>query len=334
MRETTVDQSQPSQDEGRKSPSRSGIRHLFPFSPLVVLLGLMLTGLFPVATHSSQAFLATLLVYFMWVTLSESWNLVGGYAGLLNLGLVAFFSLGAIVGSLSFSLGISMIPTMLIGGIVGAVFALVLIPTFRLRSDYFAIATLVVPVIIKPLVEYFTGKESFSVPESQIVGNTELYYVGLSMTAVTIFGIYLLMKSRVGIALRSMGDDETAASSLGVNIILYKTIALVLSGFIASVTGVFYLQILGTVNATIFQNLTFSLFPIFMVVIGGMGTFEGPIIGALIFGIVDYYSPTLFANSNADTLVFSIVIMAVAVLLPRGMVPFASSVAQKLAKHT
>ena len=75
-----------------------------------------------------------------------------------------------------------------------------------------------------------------------------LYYVGLFMTAATIFGIYFLMKSRVGIALRSMGDDETAASSLGVNIIFYKTIALVLSGFVASVAGAYYIQILGTVG--------------------------------------------------------------------------------------
>ena len=58
-----------------------------------------------------------------------------------------------------------------------------------------------------------------------------------------------------------------------------------------------------------------------MVVIGGIGTFEGPIIGTLIFGIVEYYSPTLFANSNADTLVFSLVIIVVAVVLPRGIVP-------------
>ena len=118
-----------------------------------------------------------------------------------------------------------------------------------------------------------------------------------------------------------MGDDESAAASLGVNILLYKTVALVFSGFIAGIAGAYYLQFIGSASTTLFENLNYSLFPIFMVIIGGAGTFEGPIIGAVIFGIIDYYSPTLFSNSTADTLVFSIVIMAVAVLLPKGIFP-------------
>ena len=126
------------------------------------MIGILITGVFPVASHVREAFLAEYVIYFVWLTLSESWNLVGGYAGLLNLGLVAFFGIGAIVASLAFVAGFSLIPAMIIAGCVGSIFALVLIPTFRLRTDYFAIATLVIPVIVKPLVEYFTKKESFA----------------------------------------------------------------------------------------------------------------------------------------------------------------------------
>lgn len=303
------------------------------FSPIVILLGILVAGLIPIINGGSyDSILGEFVVYFMWITLAESWNMVGGYARLLNLGLVAFFSLGAIVCGIAFSAGMSVIPAMLIAGISGALLALALIPTFRLRTEYFAIGTLVIAVIIKPLVEYFTNKESFSVPASQVMPRVDFYYLGLGMTAVAIFGTLLIMRSRVGIALRSMGDDESASASLGVNVLLYKTIALVVSGFIAGVAGAFYLQFIGSASTTLFEDLTYSLFPIFMVIIGGSGTFEGPIVGGLIFSVIEYYSPTLFANSTADVLVFSIVIMAVAVLLPQGIVPSITKATERLRK--
>lgn len=291
-------------------------------SPIAILLGIIIAGIVPgLNGGKADLILGEFVVYFMWITLAEGWNMVGGYAGLLNLGFVAFFGVGGIVCSLAFFAGLSIVAGMLIAGVAGALMALALIPTFRLRSEYFAIGTLVIPVIVKPLVEYFTNSESFAVPVSHVLNRVQFYYLGLGMSAVAIFGTFFLMRTRIGIALRAMGDDEVAASSLGVNVLLYKTVALVVSGFIAAVAGAYYLQFIGSVSTTIFQDLTYSLFPIFMVIIGGSGTFEGPLIGALIFSVIDYYSPTIFANSTADTLVFSIIIMAVAVLLPRGIIP-------------
>jgi branched-chain amino acid transport system permease protein len=301
---------------------------------LIVLIGIIIAGIIPALNHGSYIpLLGEFVVYFMWITLAESWNMVGGYAGLLNLGLVAFFALGAVVCALAFQAGLSIIPAMIVAGIAGALLGLALIPTFRLRSDYFAIATLVIPVIAKPLVEFFTNRVSFSVPVSQILPRVDFWYLGLGMTAVSIFGTYFIMKTRVGIALRALGDDETASASLGVSTLFYKTVALVLSGFIAAVAGAFYLQFIGSVSTTLFQDLTFSLYPIFMVIIGGSGTFEGPIVGGLVFSVIEYYSPTLFVNSTADVLVFSVVIMAVAVLLPRGIVPSVRKIVGRIRKR-
>src|SRR5438093_13089857 len=116
-----------------------------------------------------------------------------------------------------------------------------------------------------------------------------LYSSGLALAGITIFGAYVLMQSRVGFALRALGDDELASSSLGINVLLYKSIAVLTSGFIASAAGAYYLQIIGTINTTLFQNLNFSLFPIFMVIIGGIGTFEGPVLEAVVFSLINYY---------------------------------------------
>jgi branched-chain amino acid transport system permease protein len=147
------------------------------------------------------------------------------------------------------------------------------------------------------------------------------YEFGVILTAVTIFGIYFMMKSRIGMALRGVGDDEYASATLGVNILLFKTIALVVSGVISAVAGSYYLSYILAVNSSIFLNLTFSLYPIFMVIIGGIGTFEGPIVGALLFSAITYEVNSYFPSSTIEVLIFSVVIMAVAVLLPKGLVP-------------
>lgn len=291
-------------------------------APILVLIGLLVAAYYPrTLSGFAQLSVGIYVVYFMWIALAESWNLVGGYGGLLNLGLTAFFILGSVVACLAMDSGLSFLDSMLVAGVAGSLFAFLLIPTFRLRSDYFAIGTLVVPIILRPLVEHFTGKSSFNFPVSDVIAPVPLYFLGIAIAFFTIFGIYFLMKSRIGLALRAMGDDEAASSSLGINIILYKTIALVISGFIAAIAGAYFVQIVGSVSTTSFDNLTYSLYPIFMVIIGGAGTFEGPIVGAIVFSLVDYSSTNIFKNSDLEVLFFSVVIMAVAVLIPKGIVP-------------
>ena len=95
---------------------------------------------------------------------------------------------------------------MIVSGLSCVFLAVALIPTFRLRTDYFAIGTLVVPVIVKPLVEYFTNRESFGVPLNLIISTEQFYYLGLAMAGITVFGIFFMMRSRIGIC--SQGDGR------------------------------------------------------------------------------------------------------------------------------
>lgn len=305
-----------------KERSFVGRRVKFSATPLVaVLVVLILFGLYPLSIPSrGQNLLAVYAIYFVWIMLAESWNLVGGYAGLLNLGLVAFFALGGVVEAIALLVGLSFILSILLAGLAGTILGVALVPTFRLRSYYFAMATLVTPLIVKPIVEFLTNRSGFDVPRNAIFDSFTLYYVGLVMTGLAIFIVYLLMQSRIGLALRAIGDGEVASSSIGINVLLYKTVALVVSGFLASVAGAYYLQIIGTVNTNLFENLSFSLFPIFMVIIGGSATFEGPIVGAIVFSFTNYYITTRFPSSTLDTLILSVLIMVVAVLMPKGIV--------------
>lgn len=286
---------------------------------LVFTAGTLLATLVPLAGGYDPRILGAFAIYFVWITLAESWNLVGGFAGLLNLGLVAFFGLGAIVGGAELQVGLPLPGVLLASGMAGAGLAALLIPTFRLRTFYFAMGSFVVPYMVKPLVEAFGGNAAFHVPLGRILAPVQLYYAGLGLVAFSVFGVYFLMKSKVGLALRSLGNDEVASASVGVNVRLYKSTALIASGILASVAGLYYVQITGTADTTIFQNLGFSLLPVFMVIIGGTGTFEGPIVGALVFSALNYYVTSQFPGSTIDTFVLSIAIIAVALFRPRGI---------------
>src|SRR5437667_10751811 len=155
---------------------------------------------FSLSTAGSRV-LSVYAVYFMWISLAESWNLVGGYAGLLNLGLSAFFALGGVVEALALFDGFPFIISLLLAGFAGAILGVALIPTFRLKSFYFAIATLVVPLILKPMVEFLCNRADLTVPQTVILTPIGLYYSGLVLAGITIFGTYFLMQSRVGFVL-------------------------------------------------------------------------------------------------------------------------------------
>lgn len=290
-----------------------------------------MAALYPlVIPRSSINFLDVYSIYFVWIALAESWNLVGGYAGLLNLGLVGFFALGSVVGGLMFRAGAPVLVAIPVAALAGALAALALTPTFRLKTFYFAMATLVVPLIFKPLTEYLTNTTIFVLPLGAISSPINLYYTGLGLVAVTIFGVYFLVRSKVGLALRAVSDDEVGSASIGINVLYYKTIALAASGAVAAAAGAYYLQVLGDVDTTLFLNLNFSLFPIFMVIIGGLATFEGPIFGAIVFSVIDYWLTSALPGSTLDTFILALLIIVVAVFLPKGVIPTVRGVLRKV----
>ncbi len=291
-----------------------------PKSLIVFTAGAILAGLVPLTGGFDSSFLGAFVIYFVWITLATSWNLTGGFGGLFNLGLVAFFGLGAVVGGAGLQSGIPLTAMVPISALSGAILGALLIPTFRLKTFYFAVATFVVPYMVKPLIEVTSGTSVFRVPGAEILGSSQLYYSGLALAVASVFGVYLMMRSKVGFALRTIGSDEVASASVGVNVSAYKAVALVVSGAIAALAGLYYLEIAGTADTTIFQNLSFSLLPLFMVIIGGTGTLEGPIVGALVFSALNYFVTSQLPGSTLDVFILSLAVVAVALFRPRGLV--------------
>ena len=288
------------------------------FGGIIVLVAILM--LLPI-TPIPPFFHITLVLYFVFITLAQSWNLLGGYSGLLNLGHSAFFGLGVVAGGLAITHGVPIYAALVIGGATAAGLGIVVSPTFRLRADYFAIGTLVLPAVVRPALENLTGIHEIIIPTERLLLVTTNYYVGLGMMLASLTILYLLISSRYGVALRSMRDDEDAARALGVNVFRLKLFSMVASGFFAGVAGGFYASYLGFISPSDVFGLNFTLTPLFMTLLGGAGTFVGPIVGAIVFAGLSQLLTSLLPGSNLDLLAFSALIIFIAVAAPRGLVP-------------
>ena len=260
-----------------------------------------------------------------YVILALGLNIVVGFAGLLDLGYVAFFAIGAytwgIVGSTQLTNVLNLAPIdahllsalfwpmIIVAALVAALFGVLLgAPTLRLRGDYLAIVTLgfgeIVPVVFLELDAYTNGTNgivgvhspSFPGVDWSIITPTPYYYLILALIAFTIFVNVRLRDSRLGRAWIAIREDEIAAASSGVNLVTIKLFAFGTGAFFSGIAGAYHAAKLGQVSP---DNFSFgdSVIYLAMVVIGGIGSIPGVIVGALAV-----YSINVFLLAQLDTL--------------------------------
>ncbi len=259
-----------------------------------------------------------------YVILALGLNIVVGFAGLLDLGYVAFFAIGAyawgIFGSTQFGRLTNIIidlhvlswlfwPMLIVVALIAALFGVLLgAPTLRLRGDYLAIVTLgfgeIVPVVFLNLNKYTNGTNGivgvrspafFGVNWSSITP-LPYYYLILVLIALVIFANIRLRDSRLGRAWIAIREDEIAAASSGVNLVRTKLFAFASGAFFSGIAGAYFSAKLGNVSPDLF-SFGDSVIYLAMVVIGGIGSIPGVIVGAMVV-----YSINLFILNNLDTL--------------------------------
>jgi branched-chain amino acid transport system permease protein len=229
------------------------------------------------------------------VALAQMWNLLAGYAGLISVGQQAFVGIGGYsLWVFSEKAGIHPFLCVPIAGVMAAVIAL---PTaglaFRLRGGYFAVGTWVIAEVFRlliPQISWRGGGSGVSINTAvgidRGVREAAVFWLALAVAVGSIALVYLLLRSRMGLALTAIRDDETGARGLGVNILRSKLWVYIIAAFGTGVTGaVIYLNLLRIQPEAGF-SLQWSALMIFAVVIGGLGTIEGPIVGAIIFFIL------------------------------------------------
>ena len=229
----------------------------------------------------------------MYIVLALGLNIVVGQAGLLNLGYVAFYAIGAYTYAiLSTTMGLSFWPGLLAGGFSAAVFAALLgIPTLRLRGDYFAIVTLglgeITRIVLNNWDSLTGGPNGISkigrpmIAGYALQGTMDFYYLILLIVLITVFAMRRLMASRIGRAWIAIREDEIAAEAMGINTFRLKLLAFVLGSAWAGVVGVFFAAKMAFVSP---ESFTFfeSVMILCMVVLGGMGSIPGIVLGALL----------------------------------------------------
>ena len=311
---------------------------------------LILALIFPFFPFVSEYLLHIVILIYLYMILSLGLNIVPGFNGLLDLGYVGFYGIGAYTsGLLTVYFGLSfwlIIPLALING---AIWGFLLgAPTLRLTGDYFAIVTfgfseLVVlfltneiwltrgPLGLPGIEPISIDFSLFGGPKWEFVGELSYYYLAIVMVLVTVFVMYRIQDSRLGRAWFAIRDDEVAAVSCGINLLTYKVIAFAISAAFGAMGGSFFARWVTFLSPDMFKFWE-SFLVLCMIVLGGMGNIWGVMIGAVVLvslsEILRDLLPLLGLPVNVRFLAFGLIMVLMMRYRPAGLLPIPAVAAQ------
>lgn len=274
----------------------------------------------------------------MYAVLALGLNIVIGLAGLLDLGYISFYAVGAYTYALlSTKMGVSFWLAMPIGGLLAAFFGLLIgIITLRLRGDYLAIVTLgfiqIVHIVLNNWDSLTGGPNGILGIARPRIGSfvfnqpIHFYYLILAILIVTTIAVYRLNNSRIGRAWIAIREDEIAAEAMGIDTIRMKCLAFSLGAFWAGIAGVFFAGKFAFVSPESFTFME-SVLVLSIVVIGGMGSISGVIIGALTLIILP---EVLRGFANYRMLIFGAMLVIMMIVRPQGLI---GSLRRKIELH-
>ncbi len=295
------------------------------------VLGALIFAIIPLFTDVEASY----LIYFLFLTfvhtvIAQGWNLVAGYAGQISLGQNAFFGLGAYTTALIWlhditKTGYYFDPVvMILSGLVPIVLAIIIgIPLLsRLRGDYFAFGTLgigqIIIVVFLKARAITGGADGLHIPSTVYESIVPYYYTGLLLALFAIAVVYFITRSRIGLALRAIREDEMSAASHGVFILKYKVFAFAVGAFLTGIAGSLYAYYLFHINPDSVLNMNWLFYPILMCVLGGTGTIMGPVIGAFFMTAIFSFGDVYFAQTHP--IISGVLIILVMKFMPTGII--------------
>ena len=288
----------------------------------VALIVVVVLAFFPYIVYSGTT--AIMVQGFIVLTLASMWNLLAGYAGLVSVGQQAFVGLGAYFVLILALHGLSPFAALPVAAIASGIAALPLWwLVSRLRSGYFAIATWVLAATIMLVIEKFSsigGGTGLPLPGFSGMDPTLLiaytYWAGLAVTVLALVGTYLLLRGRIGLVLTAVRDDEVAARSSGARVGLARLLVFVVAGAgCGAAGGVLAISQLQVQPSAVF-SVQWTAEMAFAVIIGGLGTIEGPIIGTVVYMVLQQ---TLASYNAWYLIILGLVAIIVALFARRGL---------------
>jgi branched-chain amino acid transport system permease protein len=284
----------------------------------------------------NEFYIRSAFVVLQFLVLATAWNLLGGYTGYVNFGTAAFFALGAYGTVVMDKLVHLPLPALvLLGGLISGVVGLAMgYLTLRLRGAFFSIATLALAVVLQTLITnwdyvggsrgaYIIAPARIELLGRQIQYTRYLLFIMLSLAIVAVAAARSIERSRLGYGFASIRDDEQAAEASGVPTLRLKLIATTLSGALMGMAGAPYPYYITYLDPSSGFNLNYAVNSIAMPLIGGMTSWIGPIIGALLIGSIQQFAVVtsfLGASPAVNLLVVGALLVLFVTLAPKGIV--------------
>jgi len=290
------------------------------FLPGVLLLILVLLATAPF--YITPGTMPLMTNFLMYIVLAVSWAMFSAPTGYISLASAAFFGVGVYISAILFGRGDVLLPLLavvVIGGLASFCFAFIVgFTTLRLKGMYFTIFTFGLLELARRLIQYYEfnvvgtrGRYIASVDASTV------YYVMLAIFVATMLTVYFTRRSRYGLALQSIGENEEAAAHSGINVTMVKVITFAISSIFMGATGAIMATRWVYIDPSIAFNLNYSFLPVLMAIVGGMGQLYGPVLGALGFAYLRHF--LLIRAAHYYMLIFGIILVVFIIYLPDGL---------------
>jgi branched-chain amino acid transport system permease protein len=261
-----------------------------------------------------------LFLVFLYITLAQSWNMVGGFAGQVNLGHAAFFGIGALVTRTLWLNGWPFALTFCLSGLLALAFALIIgVPTFRLRGTYFAIGTLGLAEVLR--ITTANALPSISSLPIDIVATYSLalrYEIALGLAIACVAAAWLVLNSRIGLGIVAVREDEEAAAASGVGSLRHKLFALSISSLFAGLAGGLFAFYHISYYPELPFEATWTFDSVLPVYVGGIGTLGGPVVGAALYILIR--EQLALSLVQVHQIIFGALFVLVVLAFPGGLI--------------
>jgi branched-chain amino acid transport system permease protein len=289
---------------------------------LVVVL-----AIFPLI-GAPRSWLLYLFMFFIYLAMANMWNLLAGYSGLISLCQPAFIGLAGYTMVILTWVGVPYYLGIIGGAIVAAAFALLIsIPVFRLRGIYFAIGTLVVPEALR-IVFYLWkpvggalsgGGAGYMLRGTGGVTTTGIYWLALVIGVASVLVMWIILRSRLGLGLAAIRDNDRTAASSGVDVFKLKLSSFVIGALITGIAGAIFYIYQAYIEPVSAFSIRWTMILMLATVIGGVSTEEGPIVGTIIVVFLHFL---LVRYAGISLLIQGIILVGIMLLAPQGIMGF------------
>ena len=294
----------------------------------VLLLAALAFPLLQLTIGGMNYWLHMLLFIFMNIAIASSWNIIGGYAGYISLGHNVFFAIGGYAAAILFAyFGVSPFIAFPLAGLIAmAVGFVVGLITLRTRGPTFIISTIALVLLTKILLDnwdYIGGANGISLALLDLpveLVKFPFYYLMLLLAVGATYLSFRIRRSKFGLGLRAISQDEVKAEVAGVPTRLYKTLAFALSGLFIGMTGALWGYYMTYLSRVIVLSILVGAKFVLMTILGGRGTVAGPVVGACVFIIVNEFFVAKLGSSELNIVATGFLLVGVLIFFPEGII--------------